>query len=90
MAAAFGSAWPIEAKMVAETITDGHKKPIPADALAEFPGLAERLAQVDAGFAAIPSDEEEHYPDPDPEAVAGFGPDGPPSFRQCSTSTTLR
>jgi hypothetical protein len=36
-------------------------------------------ASAAAGFAAIPSDEEEHYPDPDPEpeSVAGFGPDGP-------------
>jgi hypothetical protein len=73
---------PIEAQMVAETIIEGHGKPIPAAALAEFPGLAARLAQVDAGFAAIPSDEEEHYnsygPEPEPEPEYSDYPDPEP------------
>jgi hypothetical protein len=76
---------PIEVQMVAETIIEGKGKPIPADGAAEFPGLAERLAKVDAGFAGAgldafpwlknavnpPVAEPCLDPEPDPE------PDGP-------------
>jgi hypothetical protein len=65
---------PIEVQMVAETIIDasaqrsasrsdeGKSKPIPAAALAEFPGLAERLAKVDAGFVVAASVDEDITP----------------------------
>ena len=57
---------PIEVQMVAETIIENQDKPVPKDAQAEFPGLAARLAELDAGFDAaaggIAEDDEEITP----------------------------
>ena len=56
---------PIEVQMVSETIIENQDKPVPKDALAEFPGLAARLAELDAGFDAAASeytDDEEITP----------------------------
>jgi hypothetical protein len=47
---------------VARTLIKNQDKPVPPEAEAEFPGLAERLALVDDGFDAIPADDD-HYDD---------------------------
>jgi hypothetical protein len=71
---------PIEAQMATETIIEGHKKPIPDAAQAEFPGLALRLAQVDAGFGRLGDEslfDEQEYNDDMAGAESEPEPDGP-------------
>jgi hypothetical protein len=75
---------PIEVQMVVETMIDNQDKPVPPEAEAEFPGLAERLAQVDAGFEALPRDDEsedqDYEPEPEPVVLAFPAPDPVDAF----------
>ena len=63
----------VNASVVTEMIADAltEKKPIPAAASAEFPGILEMLAKVDAAFKAQTADvvlpEEEEYEEVEPE-----------------------
>ena len=61
---------------MARALIKNQLRPVPAEVCAAFPGLAERLAQVDAGFDTLPTDEEgwdEHEPEPEP--VNEFNPE---------------
>lgn len=49
---------PIELQIVASTMIDNAEKPVPADALSEFPRLAATLAALDAGFDALDANKE--------------------------------
>jgi len=49
---------PIELQIVASTMLENAGKPVPSDALADFPRLAADLAALDAGFDALPVNEE--------------------------------
>jgi hypothetical protein len=61
---------PIELQMVAETMIEDQGKPVPVEALADFPRLAADLAALDAGFDALESSREftEHDADVGEEA----------------------
>jgi hypothetical protein len=68
---------PVEVQMVAETIIEGQGKPAPDAALAEFPGLVDRLAAVDAGFEAVAAAFADDEPSPglaEGQTGAGLGP----------------
>jgi len=75
--------------MVSETIIENQDKPVPKDALAEFPGLAARLAELDAGFDAAASeytDDEEITPGL-MEGSTGAGSGSASGWRTRSTAT---
>ena len=61
---------PIELQIVASTMIDNAGKVVPADALAEFPRLAATLAAIDAGFDAMPVNEEFAHHEAEESGVA--------------------